>query len=233
MDRMMIKNIGFVAFAAVVIAVTGYLACGEEIQGTARVALLAVGPTLAIGIVGAYLLHREELLIPLVTFRPGDFTRGFMAALVIFGVAFSATHFFMPLTSKRASWLLRVYLQIGDPKDLKEHVPGVVVAIALGAVADELVFRGVVPRLLEGVLGSRRAWVYSAVLFAAVQLPTAFALRTDPAGWNPLLPAAALGAGLVWGYMTRRWGRLWPAIISHALVDWCVIVMFRLYGPSV
>ncbi len=229
MDRL--KNLGFVGFTVVVVAIASYLACNEEIAGTARVALLGIGPTLAVGVVGAYLLHREELLIPLVTFRPGDFTRGFLAALAIFATAFAATHFFMPLTSSRASWLLRVYVQIGDPKILKDHVPAVVVAMALAAIAEELVFRGVVPALLEGMLGSRRAWIYSAVLYAAAQLPTAIALRTG-AGWNPLLPAAALGAGLVWGYMTRRWGRLWPAIISHALVDSCVIVMFRLYGPS-
>lgn len=230
---MSIKNIGFVSFIAAVVAIASYLACNEDIAGTARVAILGVGPTLAVGVVGAYILHRDELLLPLVTFRPGDFTRGFLAALFIFGAAFAATHFFLPLTSNRASWLLRMYLQIGDPKVLRDHVPAVVVAMALAAIAEELVFRGIVPALLEGVLGSRRAWIYSAVLFAAVQLPTAFALRTKEAGVNPLLPAAALFAGLVWGYMTRRWGRLWPAIISHALVDWCVIMMFRLYGPSV
>ncbi len=228
---MTIKNLGFVGFIAVVVAVAGYLACSGDIAGTPRVALLGVGPTLAVGVVGAYFLHREELLVPLVTFRPGDFTRGFLAALLIFAAASAATHFFLPLTSPRASWLLRAYLQIGDPKDLRDHLPGVVVAIALAAIAEEVVFRGIVPTFLEGVLGSRRAWLYSAVLFAAVQLPTAFALRTKE-GLNPLLPVAALFSGLVWGYMTRRWGRLWPAIICHALLDWCVIIMFRLYGPS-
>lgn len=230
---MSVKNIGFVTFITAVVSVASYMACNEDIAGTARVAILAIGPTLVIGIAGAYMLHREELLLPLVTFRPGDFTRGFLAALVIFGGVFTATHFFLPLSEKRASWLLRMYLQLGDPKDLREHVPAVVLAIALAAIAEELVFRGIVPTLLEGLLGSRRAWIYSAVLYAAVQLPTAFALRTKEAGPNPLLFATALGAGLVWGYMTRRWGRLWPAIISHALFDWCVVMMFRLYGPSV
>jgi membrane protease YdiL (CAAX protease family) len=230
---MSVKTLGFVSFIAAVVAVASYMACNEEIAGTARVALLAVGPTLVVGIAGAYMLHREELLLPLLTFRPGDFTRGFLAALLLFGGAFVATHFFLPLTSTRASWLLRMYLQIGDPKELREHVPAVVVAMAFAAIGEELVFRGIVPTLLEGMLGSRRAWIYSACLYAAAQVPTAFALRTKEAGANPLLPLAALGAGLVWGYMTRRWGRLWPAIISHALFDWCVIMMFRLYGPSV
>jgi membrane protease YdiL (CAAX protease family) len=232
---MSIKNIGFVVFIAIVTAVAGYLACHVDVEteGVARVAYYGIGPTLVLGVIGAYVLHRDELLLPLVTFRPGDFTRGFLAALVLFGGTFAATHFFLPLSSNRATWLLRVYLQLGDPKQLRDHVPAVVVAMALAALAEEVVFRGIVPALLEGLIGSRRAWIYSAVLFAAVQLPAAYALRTKEAGLNPLLPAAALGSGLVWGYMTRRWGRLWPAIISHALVDWCVIMMFRLYGPSV
>jgi membrane protease YdiL (CAAX protease family) len=47
-----------------------------------------------------------------------------------------------------------------------------------------------------------------------------------------MLPIASLGVGLVWGGMGRVTGRLTPAILSHAAFDWCVIVVFRLWGPS-
>jgi membrane protease YdiL (CAAX protease family) len=53
-----------------------------------------------------------------------------------------------------------------------------------------------------------------------------------PSGLNPILPLAALGAGLVWGAMARRFGRLVPSIVSHVLFDWCIVVMFRLWGES-
>jgi len=36
----------------------------------------------------------------------------------------------------------------------------------------------------------------------------------------------------VWGAMAKRFGRLVPSIISHAMFDWAVVVMFRLWGGS-
>ena len=49
----------------------------------------------------------------------------------------------------------------------------------------------------------------------------------------PLVVVATLGAGLVWGAMARSFGRLVPSILSHALFDWTVIVLFRFWGPPV
>jgi hypothetical protein len=58
-------------------------------------------------------------------------------------------------------------------------------------------------------------------------------MRDPDAGPNPLVPLAALGAGLVWGWMAQRYERLLPGIFSHVLFDWTVVMMFRLWGPSV
>ena len=43
----------------------------------------------------------------------------------------------------------------------------------------------------------------------------------------------ALGGGLVWGFMARRYERLLPSVFSHVLFYWTVLMMFRLWGPSV
>jgi membrane protease YdiL (CAAX protease family) len=59
-----------------------------------------------------------------------------------------------------------------------------------------------------------------------------WSLRSPTAGLDPLLPIAAIGAGLVWGAMAKRFGRLIPSIISHAMFDWVIVVMFRLWGES-
>jgi len=101
------------------------------------------------------------------------------------------------------------------------------------AVAEELVWRGLVVSLLEERIGSRRAWIWAAVLYGVAHLPTAWALRDPAAGPNPLLVLAAIGCGLVWGGMARRFDRLLPSMFSHALFDWTVIMMFRYWGPSV
>jgi membrane protease YdiL (CAAX protease family) len=227
------KNLLVAVLIAAALGVAGYMASRESIEGTATVAYFILGPMIVAAAGGAFLLHRAELFRPLITFKPGDFTRGFVVAAVLFGLTSAATHWLFPLSEPRASWLLRLYLQLGDPKELRDHVPFVVVAILLASVAEEIIWRGVMPFLLEEYVGTRRAWLYSAVVYAVAQVPTAFALRTKEAGLNPLLPAAALVCGLCWGALTRKFERLWPAIISHALFDWCVVMMFRLYGPSV
>jgi membrane protease YdiL (CAAX protease family) len=84
---------------------------------------------------------------------------------------------------------------------------------------------------LSEVCSSRWAWVVSAGLYSLAYVPTMWALAA-PSGPNPILPLAALGAGLVWGMMARRFGRLTPGIVAHALFDWCIVVMFRLWGES-
>ena len=99
------------------------------------------------------------------------------------------------------------------------------------AAAEEIVWRGLATSLLAETIGSRFAWAAGAGLYALAYVPTMAALAV-PSGPNPLLPIAALGAGLVWGAMARRAGRLTPGIVSHALFDWCVVVMFRLWGES-
>ena len=227
------KNLFTVIAMVVVLGVAGYVACGDALAGTARMALVICGPILGCAIFGALLLQRQEMLRPLLTFRPGDFTRGFVAAAICFVAVFGATRFVFPIGSNQSSWLLRIYLQLGDPKELRYHLPFVIAALLIAAVSEEVVYRGLLPYLLEGYVGSRRAWLYSVAIYAVAQMPTAYALRTPAGGLNPLLPLAALGCGLVWGYLTRRTERLWPAIVSHALFDWAVVMMFRLYGPSV
>ena len=102
----------------------------------------------------------------------------------------------------------------------------------MAVLAEEILWRGLVPSLVEERVGSRRAWMVSAGLYALAHLPVAWALRVGDAGLNPVIPLAALGCGLVWGGMARRFGRLWPGIFSHILFDWAAVMMFRFWGPS-
>ena len=153
--------------------------------------------------------------------RSGDFTRGFAAAGLLFGGAYALMRFVAPQGSDRESWIARFYLQIGDPTPLRKHVVMVVFVIVVMAAAEELVWRGLVISLLEEHVGSSRAWVWAA------------ALRDPIAGLNPLLPIAALASGLVWGFMAWRFERLLPGIFSHILFAWTVLMMFRLWGPSI
>jgi membrane protease YdiL (CAAX protease family) len=115
---------------------------------------------------------------------------------------------------------------------LQSHAPQVGVAIAVVALAEEVVWRGMVTQLLADRMGTRTAWVGAAVLYAAAYVPTMWALRAGGVGGlNPVLPVAALGAGLLWGAMARAFGgRLAPGVLAHALFDWAVVMMFPLWG---
>jgi uncharacterized protein len=190
-------------------------------------------PTIAIAVYASYRAYQDGVIKSWLSVRAGDFTRGFVACAILFAGAWGFTRVVLPRGSARESWLARLYLQLGDPSVLRQHVAYVVVALIVIAVAEEIVWRGFVTSLLEEQIGSRRAWVWSAVLYAVAHLPTAWALRDPEAGYNPVIPLAALGCGLVWGGMARRYDRLLPGVFSHVLFDWTVLMMFRLWGQSV
>jgi membrane protease YdiL (CAAX protease family) len=193
--------------------------------------LLAAGPTVLLALVALAHPARGTLLERLKP-KAGDATVGIFSAATLFVCAYGFTKTVMPATSPRAAWLALLYAQLGDPDALRGHATGLFVALVAIAAAEEIVWRGVVIDLLAPQVGSRLAWVASAGLYAVAYVPTMWSLRSPTAGLDPLLPIAALGAGLVWGAMAKRFDRLVPSIVSHAMFDWAVVVMFRLWGGS-
>ena len=144
----------------------------------------------------------------------------------------SVTHFVAPVGSPREIWLVSLYGQIGDPHVLQQRAPVVAAAIFAVTFAEEVLWRGMVTQLVADVVGTRTAWIWAAVLYALAYVPTAWSLRAGGTGsLDPLLPIAALGAGLLWGAMARAFGRLVPGMIAHAFFDWAVVMMFPLWGP--
>lgn len=190
-------------------------------------------PTVAIAAVACWRAAGDGVLRTWLSVRAGDFTRGFAAAAGLFLAAWAFTRLVAQQGSPREGWLARLYLQLGDPSVLRSNVTLVVAALIVTAIAEELVWRGLVVGLLEELVGSRRAWVWAAVAYAVAHAPTAWALRDPRAGWNPLVALGALACGLVWGGMVRRYDRLLPSMFSHVLFEWTVVMMFPLWGPSV
>jgi membrane protease YdiL (CAAX protease family) len=162
--------------------------------------------------------------------RPGDPTKGILATGLLVLLAYGFTLVVSPVGSPRESWMARLYLQFGNPTWLRAHAALLFFVIAVVATAEEVLWRGWVTRLLAESVGSRRAWIASAGLYALAHVPTALALRDPLAGANPVLVVGALGAGLFWGAMARTFDRLVPSILCHALFDWIVLIFFRLWG---
>ncbi len=225
------RNAIFLVLIVVAVAVASFMGFQLSQAGTLGFWALLGLPTVALAVLGLIRAHKDGELRGLLRPAWGDATRGVLGALAFFAVAYG----FARATSGgiKESWLARIYLQLGDPSLLRGHAVLVAVAIIVVAAAEEIVWRGLATTLLAEKLGSRRAWIFAAILYSVAHLPTLWALRDPEAGLNPVLPLAALAGGLLWGGMTRYFERLPPAIIAHALFDWIVIMTFRLWGVSV
>jgi hypothetical protein len=219
--------------ALVVVGATSYFAFLPRWSGTWEFWALAAGPSILLAVLAILWARYEGIAREWLLWKPGDFTIGFLGAAALFGVAWAVVRLVAPVGSAREIWLVSLYAQIGDPRDLQAHVALVAPAICAAAFAEEVVWRGAVTRLLAQRVGSRSAWVWAAALYGLAYVPTAWSLHAAGAagsGLDPVLPFAALGAGLLWGGVVRATGRIVPAIVAHALFDWAVVMMFPLWG---
>jgi membrane protease YdiL (CAAX protease family) len=219
----------FIAVAFIATSAASYWAFSPERSGSVAFWLLATGPTVFLGLIAAAWAWQVDLLREWLSPRWGDFTRGLLGAIALFALSWAFVRIVAPVGSGREIWLVSLYAQIGDPRELQAHAGEVAVSLVAAAAAEEILWRGVVTQLLAERFGSRAAWLWSAGLYALAAVPSAFALRSG-AGLNPVLVLAALGGGLIWGGMARFFGRLAPGILAHALFDWVTIMMFPLWG---
>jgi membrane protease YdiL (CAAX protease family) len=198
----------------------------EDNAGKSAFWLTVVGVygVVAILAVGWAVVTREwDWLLP----RWGDITKGFFTAALCFAITFGMVKLLVAGTPREA-WIERVYHQLGDPTKLKDAYGKVAALIVVASAAEEIVWRGFVTRQLEPVVGSRRAWILSALLYGGAHVPTVWVLG------NPGLLLAAVGLGLALGALARmNDGRIAPGIVAHALFDITATMMFRLVGTSV
>ncbi len=210
-----------------------FFAFDVSLAGSRTFAIAVAATNVVLAGIALFVAKREGVLE--VWVRPvwGDISRGVASAVIFLFAAWLFVRFVTPPTSIRASWIARICLQFGNPSVLRAHLFWVAVYVIVVSACEEIVWRGLAMHLLETRYGTRAATLLSVLAFAAAQVPTAYALRDPEAGMNPLLPLAALFGGALWTKLSLRDGRLIPAILSHAMFAWCVLVTFRLWGPSV
>ena len=96
------------------------------------------------------------------------------------------------------------------------HSPVFLLAtVVLAAIGEEVFWRGAVTRALADPLSRGAAWMAGALLFGLAHAASGM--------W--FLPAAAFGAGLVWGLLFITTRSLWPPILSHVLFDALFLVI--------
>jgi membrane protease YdiL (CAAX protease family) len=228
-----VRNWIEIAAIVVVVGIAARFGFSPAHEGKPQYLLIIVLPTLLIAAYGLWRAVQDGVAKSWMSVKSGDFTRGFVGCAIFFFGAWAFVKLVTPVGSPREEWLAILYNQIGSAAMLRETTGRVVMVVAgliVASIAEEVVWRGFVTMLLEEKVGSRRAWIYAAVLYAAAHVPVGFVLAGKKAGWNPILPLAALAGGLLWGAMARRYGRLAPSIFAHILFDWTVLMMFRLWG---
>lgn len=151
---------------------------------------------------------------PGATLRPraGDLTVGVLVGLATVAGGFLGLRLLLEADPARQMWLFRLYAQAGDV----QGTPRLLALLTLVVIGEEFVWRGWVLGVLRQV-NPRFAAPLSALAYAVAHLPVYFTLRDPGVGGNPLVPLAALGCGLIWGYLTQATGRLIPTIIAHGV----------------
>lgn len=183
-------------------------------------------PHAALAAFAIHQLRREGKWLERLTPRGGDITIGALTALILLGASWAARAAITPAGSPRQSWLLRLYLQLGDPEVIQQSVL-LTTVLCLIAFSEELVWRGYVLERANERFGERAGWIVTALLYALAALPTVYTLRDPSAGLNPLLVIAALGCGIVWSFLAARFRRLWPSVLSHVVFSYFSAVQFR------
>ncbi|MFO0677470.1 MAG: CPBP family intramembrane glutamic endopeptidase [Polyangiaceae bacterium] len=227
------RALAIVAPVVIVVGAMTTFAFDVVRAGTAAFAGTLLGVYVALAAFALAFARREGVLADWLRPVWGDISRGVLSAIALLFAAWAFVRVALPDASPRVSWIARIYLQFGSPGFIRAHLFLFGVYVVVVAACEEIVWRGLVLHVLEDAFGTRKAEVLSTLLFVVGLLPTAWALRDPLAGQNPLLPVAALGCGAVWTALRSLSGRLVPAILSHAMFAWCVLVTFRLWGPSV
>ncbi|HET9931885.1 MAG TPA: CPBP family intramembrane glutamic endopeptidase [Polyangiaceae bacterium] len=209
-----------------VLAVANGLAFRDSLAGSPVFLWTLAVPYLALCGLAFHHFWDEGTLLDRLKPRGGDISIGAVSALVLLFASWLGRSALAPSGTPRQAWLYRIYLQLGDPEILQHSVTLTLLLLFIAA-AEEIVWRGLVLALASERFGTRRGWLITTVLYAATICPTAYFLRDPEAGLNPLLPTAALGAGLVWGFLAGRLGRLMPVVVSHMAFTYFSAVQFR------
>lgn len=222
-------NIAILALLALLPAVGAGFAFRMEYASTSMVFWAIAIPYIVLAALGIYRMHKDGDLEEKLRPRSGDLAIATLIALLLYFGTMGGKYLLAPAGSPREQWLMRFYLQIGDPLTLKQHFLPISAGIAIIAALSEIAFRGLGYRIAEDKWGTRRAFPTIIGLYALAHLPTLFVLSVPGVGWNPLVFFTALGGGIVWTFLVASTGRLIVAIISHALFAWLVIMQFPLW----
>lgn len=160
---------------------------------------------------GALLLDRGRLK-SIYTFKTNDIAVGLLSAAFLYAV-FYVGHFLSVRILPFAGGQVHSIYDIREGID--PRVIGLLLLFLVGP-AEEIFWRGFVQRRLCGRYGIPAGFVLSVAVYALVHVWS----------FNFMLIAAAAVCGGFWGLMFLATRRLWPCILSHAVWDVAILLLW-------
>lgn len=164
-----------------------------------------------------------------LTLRPGDLTQGALLGALLLLASWLGRTTLTEVGSGREAWLYLVYLQVGEPDAIQQSLLQTLLLFFI-VFCEESALRGLFYTRAEELVGTRHAWICSALLSALIVSPTLFTLAAPGVGANPLVFLLALFLGLVLGFLRRWVPRLPPLFIAHAVFSYFSLTQFHLPG---
>lgn len=180
--------------------------------------LLRIGFSLVIVGMVAYLLHRSGESLRILGFditQPGrDLSRGLVVAAAVGG-----TGLLLYLAAFRAGVNLQVVAQ--DLPAVWWRAPVLVLAAIQNAVLEEVVVLGFVMHRLRQL-----GWGWATTIGTSAAVRASYHLYQGLGGL-----AGNFAMGVIFGWLYRRWGRVMPLVVAHALIDVVAFVGYLYLAP--
>ena len=183
---------------------------------------VALAPGMKLPLVQFIALGQALLLYRIV--RPLELGFDFRLSRADLRLALAATAAFLALALPLGLWL--DFIKVA-PAPLNAVT---LLAVPIGgyflvALPEELLFRGIIQNLLERRLGRGLApLLATAAIFGLAHLNN-FSPHHAPPNWHYAFMAAL--AGIAYGWVWQRTGKVTAAAITHVLVNWGWLALFR------
>jgi len=158
------------------------------------------------------IFSRDHIKISKITIR--HILIGISSAVVLYAIFYLGNIISGYLFPFKDAQVLSVYSNRANGSLL---LIGILLLFIIGP-GEEIYWRGYIQKSLSKKLGDNKGYMISVLLYAGVHIITG----------NLMLVIAAFVCGVFWGWIYKKEKSLLPVIISHALWDLAIFVIFPL-----
>lgn len=168
----------------------------------------------SISLLAATALIVEKNLISFRDIKLRHILIGIISAILLYFVFYAGNIISGYLFPFKDSQIASVYSNRAQGNSL---LIGTLLLFVIGP-GEEIYWRGFIQNNLSKRFGENKGYIFATLLYAGVHIIT----------FNFMLVVAALVCGIYWGWIYKKEKSLVPIIISHAIWDFTVFVLFPL-----